>query len=120
MTARRVPLAAGAFFCGYLLFQVGYPMLPWFLPGYGTFTWHMYAAKDPDPEFTVVFADGSRREVGNPLKVGSPVRLLGSSVDQRRHLPPWLCANWEGARSVVLRFPKTGDEVILPCHSAER
>jgi hypothetical protein len=48
------------------------------------------------------------------------VRLLGSSVDQRRHLPPWLCANWEGARSVVLRFPKTGDEVILPCHSAER
>jgi hypothetical protein len=77
----------------------------------------MYAARDQDSQFAVVHADGSRREIGNPLKVGSPGRVLGPSVDQRRFLPPWLCANWDGAQSVVVRNPVDGREVVLPCHA---
>jgi hypothetical protein len=121
MTTRRLPLvASGVFFCAYLLFQTVYPMLPWFLPGFGKFTWHMYAARDLDPQFTVIFADGSRREVGNPLKVGSPVRVLGPSIGQKDYVPAWLCANWKGAERVVLQSEATGDTVVLPCHSLTR
>jgi hypothetical protein len=121
MTAHRAPsLAAGLFFCGYLLFQIVYPMLPWFFPGFGTFTWHMYAARDEEVRFSVVFADGSHREVGNPLKIGSPIRVLGPSFDQSRYLPRWLCVTWEGAEHVVLRDPIAGREVIRPCPQFER
>jgi hypothetical protein len=118
---RRLPIvAAGTFFVGYLLFQIVYPMLPWFLPGYDRFTWQMYSGRNSEPLFAVVFADGSRREVGDPIKIGARVRLLGASVDQRRVLPPWLCASWEGAESIVMRSRVDGREVVVPCREVGR
>lgn len=95
-------------------------MLPWFLPGFSLFTWHMYAAWEEDVRFAVIFADGSRRDVGSPQKVGSPVRVLGASLDQPRFLPPWLCATWKGAERIVLINPVDGSEVTRPCQEFGR
>jgi hypothetical protein len=111
-------LASGLFFFGYLAFQTIYPVLGLTRPGYDSFTWHMYAGLGDTYRYTVVFADGTRREAGNPLKVGGPTRFLGSSVDQDRFLPPWLCANWIHAREVIARNAVTGGEHTIPCPSA--
>jgi hypothetical protein len=119
-TAKSSRLVKGLFFFGYLAFQIVYPALPWFGHGYDRFTWHMYAGLREEPRFTVIFASGSRTDVGDPLKVGSAVRLLGSSVDQRRVLPPWLCANWDGAATVIARYQRTGREEVHQCSSARR
>lgn len=113
-------VASGVFFCGYLLFQIVYPVLPWFSPGFDKFTWRMYSGLDESPRFTVVFKDGSRRAIGNPLKVGGEVRILGPSVNQLRVLPPWLCANWKDAEAVVIRHARVGGEEIMTCRSAGR
>jgi hypothetical protein len=107
---------SGVFFCGYLLFQIIYPALPWFLPGFDRFTWHMYSGLGDTPRFTVVFGDGSRREVGNPLKAGGDALLLGPSVNQRRFLPPWLCTNWIGAETIMMRS-YSGREETVACRS---
>ena len=101
-------VASGAFFIAYLLVQAVYPALAWVLPGYDHFTWHMYAGRSERPQFSVEMADGSSREVGNPLRRGNIVRLLGPQVDQVRFVPPYLCEAWPGARRVHIRFPRSG------------
>ena len=113
-------VASAAFFFTYLTFHLVYPTLAWFDPAYDKFTWQMYSGLGDEPHFAVVFADGSRRETGNPQKYGSPIRILGPSIDQRRVVPPWLCANWEGAQSVVVTNGITGQEDIVRCQPAER
>ena len=111
-------VASGAFFLAYLLVQTVYPALAWVLPGYDHFTWHMYAGRTERPQFSVVMSDGRAREVGNPLRRGNIVRLLGAQVDQVRFVPPYLCTAWHGARRVHIRFPRSGrvDVVSCPAH----
>lgn len=106
---------SGAFFVSYLGFQVVYPTLPWFLPGYGTFTWHMYAGLDEHPRIFLRFADGSTRAVGSLLNRRAEVRLFGPQVDQERFVPPKLCMLWPDAGEIVLRYPRQGREVVVPC-----
>jgi hypothetical protein len=60
------------------------------------------------------------REVGDPLRRGNPVRLFSASVDQRRFLPPYLCAHWAGATRVVVRYPRTGREETVLCPTPAR
>ena len=57
----------------------------------------MYSGLDEPPALHRRLQDGSRRAIGNPIKVGGAVRVLDRLVDQLRVLPPWLCANWDGA-----------------------
>ena len=112
----RLKLAAsGAFFLSYLLVQAVYPALAWVRPGFDRFTWHMYAGLNERPQFSVAMADGSTREVGNPLRRGNVVRLLGPQVDQARFVPPYLCAAWLGARQITLRYPRSGRADIVSC-----
>jgi hypothetical protein len=125
MPANRVqpPLkhvAAAVFFCGYLAFQVIYPALSWFVPMHSGFTWPMFSGRAMSEEFTVVFADGSERDVDAPTKFGATVRILGPSVDQRRFVPPWLCSNWEGAETVIVRYPPYEGEDRVSCRSFVR
>jgi hypothetical protein len=108
-------LASGVFFVSYLVAQVVYPALAWVLPGYDHFTWDMYAGRSERPQFSVVMADGTTREVGNPLRRGNIVRLLGPQVDQARFVPPYLCAAWHGAQTVHIRFPRAGRQDVVSC-----
>jgi hypothetical protein len=108
-------LASGAFVIAYLAFQVIYPALSWFRPGFDRFTWHMYAGQEETPRFVVLFADGSTRDAGVLLQRNNPVRLFGPSVDQERFVPPHLCALWTGAQEVHVRYVRTGREVTVPC-----
>jgi hypothetical protein len=110
--------ASAAFFFAYLAFQLVYPAMAWFDPAFDKFTWHMYSGLGDELHFTVILEDGSSRETGNLQKTGSAVRLLGPSVDKRRFVPRWLCANWEGARSVVIRDAITSAEDVIRCPSA--
>ena len=113
---RRARLvASGAFFIAYLLVQAVYPALAWVLPGYDHFTWHMYAGRAERPRFSVEMADGREQEVGNPLRRGNIVRLLGPQVDQVRFVPPYLCEAWHGARRVHIRFPRSGRFTVVSC-----
>jgi hypothetical protein len=113
---RQVKLvASGAFFVAYLLVQAVYPALAWVLPGYNHFTWEMYAGREERPQFSVEMADGSSREVGNPLRRNNIVRLLGPQVDQVRFVPPYLCEAWHGARRVHVRFPRSGRISVVSC-----
>jgi len=117
---RARQIASAAFFFGYLSFQIVYPTLSWFSPGFDRFTWHMYAGQREDPTFAAIFADGSRREVGDPLRRGNPVRMLGPSVDQERFVPPYLCTHWQGAVRIVMSYPRTGREEIVTCPAPVR
>lgn len=108
-------LASGTFVVAYLTVQVVYPVLPWFLPGFSLFTWHMYAGQEETPRFVVAFADGSTRDAGNLLRRNNPVRLFGPSVDQERFVPPHLCGLWSGARAVHVRYERARREVTVPC-----
>lgn len=108
-------VASGVFFIGYLAFQVMYPALAWVRPGLEHFTWHMYAGVRERPRLSVVMADGTTREVGNPTRRGNVVRVLGPQVDQARFLPPYLCTAWPGARQVTLRFPRSGRAEVVSC-----
>jgi hypothetical protein len=113
---RQVKLvASGAFFVAYLLVQAVYPALAWVIPGYNHFTWEMYAGREERPQFSVEMANGSCREVGNPLRRDNIVRLLGSQVDQVRFVPPYLCEAWHGARRVHIRFPRSGRISVVSC-----
>ena len=114
----RLKLAASAvFFFGYLLFQAAYPTVAWFQGGDLPFTWRMFAGHGDSPQFIVVNADGSQRAAGNALRATSGARVLGSEVDQRRVLPPWLCRHWSGAESVIVRDRLTGEESVIACRS---
>ena len=108
-------VASGTFFVAYLVVQTLYPALAWVLPGYDHFTWHMYAGRTERPQLSVAMADGSTREVGNPLRRGNVVRLLGPQVDQARFVPPYLCAAWPGARQITLRYPRSGRSSVVSC-----
>jgi len=108
-------VASGAFFVAYLLVQTVYPALAWVLPGYDHFTWHMSAGRTERPQFSVVMADGRSREVGNPLRRGNVVRLLGPQVDQVRFVPPYLCAAWHGAQTVHIRYSRSGRLDVVSC-----
>lgn len=108
-------LASGTFVVVYLAFQVGYPAMAWFRPGFDRFTWHMYAGQTEHPRFTVVFADGSTRDAGVLLRRNNPVRLFGPSVDQERFVPPHLCGLWADAREVRVRYVRADREVTVPC-----
>ena len=114
--------ATALFIAGYLLVQVGYPMVPWFIGGDLAFTWRMFAGHDVETTFTVVNEDGTTQPVANALRARTAVRLrvLGPEVDQRRFLPPWLCAHWSGARSVVVRDRVTPHETVIPCQPLAR
>lgn len=112
--------AAAAFFWSYLVFQVVYPTLSWFLPGYDKFTWQMYAGLKPSPDFEVLRTDGSREAVGPPMKVGGKVRILGPSVDQGAVVPPWICGHWPGVEAVIVIDRPSGVEETIPCGSAVR
>ena len=94
-----------AFVAGYLLVQVLYPTVPWFLGGDRAFTWRMFAGYDEETKFVVVQDDGAEIALDNALRRGDRfrVRALGPEVDQRRFFPPWLCTHWKGIRSVVVR-----------------
>jgi hypothetical protein len=111
--------APALFFFLYLAFHTIYPTLSWFLPGYELFAWQMYSGYDSAPRFTAVFADGSRREIGNPQKTGAALRILGTSVDQQRFVPPWLCTHW-AAESVSVVDQITRHEERVPCPSTAR
>ena len=108
-------LASGTFVVVYLTFQVVYPALPWFFPGFSTFTWHMYAGLEETPRFVVSFADGSTRDAGVLLRRNNPVRLFGPSVDQARFVPAHLCSLWTGAREVHLLYRRPSRELTVPC-----
>lgn len=110
-------VASGAFLIVYLLVQTVYPALAWVLPGYDHFTWHMYAGRAERPQFSVTMADGKTYEVGNPLRRGNIVRILGPQVDQARFVPPYLCTAWRGARTVHLRFPQSGRAEVVSCQA---
>jgi len=113
--SRRRLLISGAFFVSYLTFQVVYPSLAWFLPGFDKFTWQMFSGLTETPRFSVRFDDGSTRDAGLPLRRNNPVRLFGPSVDQERFVPPRLCTIWAGARDVVIRYSRSNREVVFPC-----
>jgi hypothetical protein len=108
-------LASGTFVAVYLSFQLIYPTLAWFRPGFSLFTWHMYAGLEETPRFIVRFADGSTRDAGVLLRRNNPVRLFGPSVDQQRFVPPHLCRLWEGAQEVRVVYPRQAREVLVPC-----
>jgi len=112
------------FVCAYLLFQALSPALPWLIPedfqGDDPFTWRMYSNADDDADYSVVFADGSSQDVGDPQTPNGKVRVFSGSVDQRRFLPPWLCAHWDGARIVIARDPIRGRDEAIPCSSIVR
>ena len=108
-------VASGVFFIGYLGFQVIYPALAWVRPGFDHFTWHMYAGLSERPQLSVVMADGTTREVGNPMRRGNVVRVLGPQVDLARFGPPYLCTAWPGARLVTLHYPRSGRADVVSC-----
>jgi len=113
-------LAASAlFFVGYLILQIAYPAIPWFTGGDSAFTWRMFAGYDTEPQFTVVSDDGTARPLANLLRSGpgSGIRVLGPEVDQRRFLPPWLCAHVNGAKSIVVRDRVTPQDTVITCRS---
>ena len=112
-------VASALFFVSYLIVQVGYPIVPWFTGGDRAFTWRMFAGYDDEPQFTVVTGDGAVRPLANALRSGpgSGVRVLGPEVDQRRFLPPWLCAHVNGAKSIVVRDRVTPRDTVITCRS---
>ncbi len=114
MSPARLRLA-GIFFCTYLAVQLVYPALAWVRPRSDNFTWQMFAARTEAPRFSVVFDNGTRRDVGNPLQPGNPVLVFSAAVDQRRFVPPWLCAHWSGAVEVQAVDPRSGRREVMPC-----
>jgi hypothetical protein len=86
------------------------------------FTWRMFAGYDDEAQFIVVDDAGTERPLGNALRsgAGTTVRVLGPEVDQRRFLPPWLCAHWGGATSVIVRDRLTQHDAVIPCRSLAR
>jgi hypothetical protein len=114
MTRLRL-VGSGTFVAGYLLVQLVYPALAWVRPGYGPFTWDMYSGRLERPHFSVDVADGTRRPVGNPLRRGNAVRVLGPQVDLARFVPPYLCSAWLGARRVHIRYPRAGRSEMVTC-----
>jgi hypothetical protein len=116
MTRIRL-VASVAFVVAYLLMQLVYPALAWVRPGDGPFTWDMYAGRIERPQFSVAMADGTTRQVGNPLRRGNIVRVLGPQVDLGRFVPPYLCAAWLGARRVDIRFPRAGSSESVTCRA---
>ena len=118
MTRVRL-VASGAFFLGYLGLQIVYPALAWFAPGFDKFTWHMYAGQEEIRRSP----PSSRMDRSGRSATRSAAAIQSAcfrSVDQRRFLPPYLCAHWEGATRVVVRYPRTGREETLPCPSPAR
>jgi hypothetical protein len=111
--------ASALFFVSYLVCQIAYPMVPWFIGGDRAFTWRMFAGYDVETQFTVVNGDGVARPIANALRSGpgTGVRVLGPEVDQRRFLPPWLCTHASGARSIVVRDRVTPQDTVIPCRS---
>ena len=101
-------VGSGTFVAAYLLVQLVYPALAWVRPGYGPFTWDMYSGRIERPQFSVAMADGTTRQVGNLLRRGNIVRVLGPQVDVVRFVPPYLCAAWPGATRIDIRFPRAG------------
>jgi hypothetical protein len=112
--------ASAVFFACYLIVQIVYPTVPWFTGGDRAFTWRMFAGYDVETQFTVVNDDGTTRPLANALRSGpgSGVRVLGPEVDQRRFLPPWLCAHASGVRSIVVRDRATPHDTVIPCRSS--
>jgi hypothetical protein len=108
-------VASGVFFVGFLGFQIVYPTLAWFLPGYTRFTWHMYAGRRERPQYAVVYTDGTRQELQDPLRPGGEILLYGPSVDEPRFVPPFICAEWEDVREVRLAYPRAGREDVVAC-----
>jgi hypothetical protein len=106
---------SGIFFCAYLGVQVLYPSLAWVSPWFDNFTWGMFAARSENPRFTVVFENGTRRDVGRPLQPGNPVIVFSAAVDQQRFLPPWLCAHWAGAIEVRALYARSGRREVMRC-----
>ena len=99
----------------YLLVQLVYPALAWVRPGYGPFTWDMYSGRIERPQFSVAMADGTTRQVGNLLRRGNMVRVLGPQVDVVRFVPPYLCATWPGATRIDIRFPRGARTDVVTC-----
>ena len=114
MTRRRL-VASGWFVAGYLLVQLVYPALAWVRPGYGPFTWDMYSGRVERPQFSVVMADGTRRQVGNPLRRDNTIRVLGPQVDLAQFVPPYLCSAWLGARRIDIRYPRARRNEVATC-----
>jgi len=111
------PVASALFVAGYLIVQIAYPVIPWFTGGDRAFTWRMFAGYDTEPQFTVVSDDGTARPLANLLRSGpgSGIRVLGPEVDQRRFLPPWVCAHVSGAKSIVVRDRETPQATVITC-----
>lgn len=107
--------AALAFVSVYLSWQLVYPALAWFRPGFDRFTWQMFAGHTEHPRFEARLADGSTRDAGTLLRRDNPVRLFGPSVDQERFVPPRLCQLWPGTVDVRVRYVRTEREVVVPC-----
>ena len=114
MTRLRL-VASGSFVAGYLLVQLVYPALAWVRPGYGSFTWDMYSGRIELPQFSVVMADGTRRQAGRVLRRGNAVRVLGPQVDLARFVPPYLCSAWLGARRIDIRYPRARRDEVATC-----
>ena len=115
MTRHR-HFAAGAFVVVFLTIQIVYPALAWFSVDISRFSWHMYAGQSENPEFAVIFDDGTRRDFIPMMRRASPVRVLGPAVDQERFVPPFLCRRWPGVREVRVRYSWGGQvEHVVPC-----
>jgi hypothetical protein len=114
--------ATVAFVAAYLLVQVIYPTVPWFLGGDRAFTWRMFAGHDVETRFAVVQQDGTELALDNALRRGDRlrVRVLGPEVDQRRFFPPWLCTHWKGIRSVVVRDRTDPLPSVISCDAIAR
>jgi hypothetical protein len=112
-SARLARVASGAFVLAYLGFQLVYPTLAWMGHGNPAFAWDMYSGLRMRPDVSVVFADGSLRDLGLLTRRGNAVRVLGSSVDVERFAPAHVCALWPDAREV--RFRVRDRESAVPC-----
>jgi hypothetical protein len=112
--------ATGAFFFGYLLWQVLYPALSYVDPRFRWFAWNMYAGRTDVPRFTVVYEDGRTRALGPLTSRRASARVYSSSVHQTRFVPPHICARWSGVREVRLHYRISGREAVHPCRSTAR
>ena len=108
---------SATFFFAYLAFQIVYPALAWLRPGQYLFSWRMFAGDIDRPRYEVVFEDGRRQPVGDPMERGGIVRVLSQSMEQVPFVLPALCDRMRGAAEARAVFRRSGRVEALRCRS---
>ena len=117
---RRAPrarlLLSAAFFAGYLAFHVGAPAVLRFTGWGAGFRWNMYGGERLPTTFSVVTGEGTEIPLDKLQRERGIGHIVGTHLDQRRFVPPYLCEHVDGAVAVITRY---GDqrhaEETLPC-----